>query len=470
MVVFGRRSLNSKGNLGGRVIRNVPESQIIKIWQHLLSDRTELTTEGGELIKIIYPGRFNDDRGADFRDAVIATSRGLMTGDIEVHVKSSGWRVHRHHHDPVYDQVVLHVVMWNDTESATNLHNGGRIPTVALNKYIKLPISPPSNGVYTLTTPRMPCVKAADGLTTSIVAEFLDTAGEERFLTKAARFEADLTQMESSQCLYQGIMGALGYSRNKAPFMELARRLPLQALESITQGKISDEESLARQQALLLGTAGLLPSQCPNWRQEDKQDRWIDKLEELWASFPQTEAMSASAWHLFKVRPNNFPVRRLVAMSYLVHRYRPQGMFKAIVNMINEAGASNGHHRLGKGLLVTTNGYWASHFDSGFSRRLKMTTLIGARRAADIAVNVLLPFALAWGKASSLPGLERKALDLYRRYPRLVVNTVERHMKNQLDLDSRLVNSARRQQGLIHIYNNLCTQGRCDSCPLGKAV
>jgi len=112
MVVFGRRLLNSKGNLGGRVIRNVPESQIIKIWQHLLSDRTELTTEGGEAIKIIYPGRFNDDRGADFRDAVIATSRGLMTGDIEVHVKSSGWRIHRHHHDPVYDQVVLHVVMY----------------------------------------------------------------------------------------------------------------------------------------------------------------------------------------------------------------------------------------------------------------------------------------------------------------------------------------------------------------------
>jgi hypothetical protein len=99
-----------------------------------------------------------------------------------------------------------------------------------------------------------------------------------------------------------------------------------------------------------------------------------------------------------------------------------------------------------------------------------MTTLIGARRAADIAVNVLLPFALAWGKVSYLPALERKALDLYRGYPRLVVNTVERHMKNQLGLDSRVVNSARRQQGLIHIYNSLCTQGRCDSCPLGRSA
>ena len=360
--------------------------------------------------------------------------------------------------------------MWNDTEAATNLHNGEIVPTVALHKYIKRPISQPSNRVYPLTTLRMPCFKAVDSLTTSIVAEFLDTAGEERFLAKAARFQADLAQMEASQCLYQGIMGALGYSKNKIPFVELARRLPLQALESITQGKISDEESLARQQALLLGTAGLLPSQRPNWHQESKQDKWIDKLEGLWASSRQTEAMSANAWHLFKVRPNNFPVRRLVAMSYLVHRHRQKGIFEAVVNMINEVPVGKGHHRLEKGLVVTTNGYWASHFDFGFSRRIKTPTLLGARRAADITVNVLLPFTSAWGRASSLPGLERKAFDLYCRYPRLVVNTVERHMKNQLGLDTSLVNSAQRQQGLIHIYNSLCTQGRCDSCPLGKAA
>ncbi len=91
---------------------NLPESQIIKVWQHQLLDRTGLVTEGGEPIEIIYPGRVNDDRGADFRDAVIVTGRGLIKGDIEVHVRSSGWRVHQHHRDPVYNRVILHVVMW----------------------------------------------------------------------------------------------------------------------------------------------------------------------------------------------------------------------------------------------------------------------------------------------------------------------------------------------------------------------
>ena len=94
------------------MISNPSESQIVKIWQQLLLDRTELNTESGEPLKIIYPGRVNDDRGADFRDTVIATSRGLTKGNIEINVKSSDWQAHRHHHDQVYNQVILHVVMW----------------------------------------------------------------------------------------------------------------------------------------------------------------------------------------------------------------------------------------------------------------------------------------------------------------------------------------------------------------------
>ena len=98
------------------------------------------------------------------------------------------------------------------------------------------------------------------------MGELLDTAGEERFLAKAAGFQAALAQTEASQSLYQGIMGALGYTKNKQPLVELAHRMPLHRLESVTSGKVSDAEYLAQQQALLLGTAGLLPSQRSNRR------------------------------------------------------------------------------------------------------------------------------------------------------------------------------------------------------------
>ena len=450
-----------------RLISNISESRVVTLWQRLLRQGTELITEGGELIKIIYPGRINKAQGADFRDAVITTNQGLIKGDIEIHVKSSGWHAHRHHQNPAYNQVILHVVMWHNTEGATNLQNGESAPILALAKYIKEPI----NQRLTETEPppnlTKPCLKATECLTTGIVAKSLDSAGEERFSTKAAKFQSELAQIEASQCLYQGIMGALGYSANKLPFLELAHRVPLQTLESITRDNISDEECLARQQALLLGTAGLLPAQRRDGYQKSKSDdNWIGKLERLWDSFHPRERMPPHAWHLFRVRPNNSPIRRLAAMSYLILRYREKGIFDGVIDMVKEVPVGESRYRLEKGLVVTTDGYWASHFDFDSVSRITNPTLLGSSRADDIITNVLLPFAFAWGELTSHPELKRKTLALYRHYPKLAVNAIERHMKSQLGVNSSLVNSAQRQQGLIHIYHTLCAQGRCNRCPL----
>jgi len=116
--------------------------------------------------------------------------------------------------------------------------------------------------------------------------------------------------------------------------------------------------------------------------------------------------------------------------------------------------------------MITTNGYWASHFDLGTGSRPGIPTLLGRSRAADISINVLLPFMYAWSKATSQPELAEKSFDLYRYYPRLITNTVQRHMTRQLGLHINLVSSARRQQGLIHIYRTRCSQGKCHTCPL----
>jgi len=457
-------------NKQSRLSNSLPESQVIKTWQCLLLNRTELITEEGQPIRVIYPGRLNSDRGPDFRDGVIATNRRLLKGDIEVHVKSSDWRAHRHHQDPYYNQVILHVVMWHNSRTATTLQNGRTIPILSLTKYLTAAREQWLNRTDPQqATPGMPCRGVARALQPDTITGFLDRTGEERFLAKASKFQAEIAQLGDSQSLYQGIMGALGYSKNKLPFLELARRLPLHILESVAQDAGADEECLARQQALLLGTAGLLPSQRSDWHQSNRpDDPWIVKLEKSWDSQHQTEAMPNSAWHLFKIRPNNLPVRRLVAMSNLILRYREKGLQQDLVGTISELPLSRSHHRLEESLLVTADGYWANHLDFGLPNRLHTCSLLGRERAADIVVNVLLPFTLAWGKLTSQPELEQKALNLYYSYPRLTANTVERHMSKQLGLDSRLVSSAQRQQGLIHIYSSLCTQGKCHCCQLGN--
>ena len=442
---------------------------MIGIWQQVLN-RRELTSEEGEPIEIIYPGRANDDKGADFRDAVVATGGRLAKGDIEVHVRSSDWRAHRHHQNSAYNRVILHVVMWHDNNQATRLQDGRCVPIVVLQDYIGTRVSQRSRMPDCSAVLRVPCFRVTEHLSEYRVAAYLDGAGEERFLVKAADFQRGVIQMGAGQCLYRGVMGALGYAKNKLPCLELADRLPLRILEAIAQREISEKECIAEQQALLLGAAGLLPSQRRDrHRESNLDDRWVEKLERIWNSSRCTEVMSPGAWQVFKVRPNNSPVRRLVAMSYLIPRYRERGMLEGLLDVVGEAPLRGGWDALEQGLVVTTDGYWASRFDFGSGSRMVSRALLGSRRAADIIVNVLLPFIFAWGQSNSKPELARKAIHLYCHYPRLAVNSVERHMRNQLGLSTGLVNSAQRQQGLIHIYNTLCTQGRCNSCPLKPA-
>ncbi|GAI03811.1 unnamed protein product, partial [marine sediment metagenome] len=50
-------------------------------------------------------------------------------------------------------------------------------------------------------------------------------------------------------------------------------------------------------------------------------------------------------------------------MSHLLLRYRGKGIFEELVNLVKEVPVSQGYHRLEKGLVVTNNGYWVSHFD-----------------------------------------------------------------------------------------------------------
>ena len=447
----------------------IPESLLVDIWQHQLAGRVDMLTAEGEPVKIIYPGRLNTDRGADLLDAVIVIGNRLLLGDVEVHVKSSNWWAHRHHQDPVYNSVILHIVLIRDTAAATRLQNDAEVPTLDLIRYLEREGDLQNISRYARKKPAITCLNLVAKIGVSKVGELLDIAGEQRFLAKAIAFQEELTRMEASQVLYQGIMGALGYAKNKAAFLELSRRLPYSILQSVIKSELSDEECLARQQALLLGTAGLLPSQSSS-RFSKADDIWVEILEKAWANSCQTEAMLESDWCMCKIRPNNFPTRRIAAMSYLMLRYRGKQMSYEVISKVRKASSEEGCCELEKMLRVTADGYWASHCDFGKESRLVTSALIGSRRAADIVVNVVLPFTFARGKLESQPELAQKALELYYRYPRLATNALEKHMRKQFGLGDNMVNSARQQQGLLHIYKTMCSQGKCYCCPVGEAV
>jgi hypothetical protein len=201
---------------------------------------------------------------------------------------------------------------------------------------------------------------------------------------------------------------------------------------------------------------------------EDTAGAWVDRLEKAWAAFGQTATMSAGDWYSFKVRPGNFPRRRIAAMSYLLLRYRDEGILAGLIHELEKASPDNGRGELANSLLVAAEGYWERNLDFGSPAGRVVPALLGESRAEVIVVNVLLPFAVAWGQTASRPKLAEKASEIYRQHPVLAENSLEKHMKRQLGISRCLVNSARRQQGLIHVYKTLCSQGRCLECPLSR--
>jgi len=428
---------------------NFSEKQAVLIWQQVVGK--ELTSSEDELVSVIYPGRTNGDNGPDFRDAVIVNNSHLTKGDVEVHVKSSGWYSHKHHADAEYNNVILHVVMWHDCNAATLLQSGKLVPVLCLAKALR-------HQAYLLPD-LLPCFQTLDHMDRQALRKLLNTAGEERFKQKAMHFQAELKQEEAGQVLFRGIMKALGYAKNTKPFEDLADRMPLNSIES--------REGVALKQALLLGTAGLLPSQ--RWQGKFAKEKEVQELEQIWQSAgKKVKAMNEGDWNLSHIYPNNSPVRRIVAQSYLLERYCQGKLLAEILQLVKEAPPSGGHRVLENGLTVAGNGYWRYHFDFDVRSKTKISALLGNSKAGEIAVNVVLPFAFSWGELTNEAKLTENAIELYRNYPKLAGNCITRHMKKQLCLKEPSDFTACHQQGLIHVFRNYCREGGCPQCPLAS--
>lgn len=434
------------------VKKSVSESEVVLLWQRQVQQERSLLDTEGEPVTVIYPGRPNDSRGGDFRDAVVASVNANRQGCIEVHTKASGWEAHGHHRDPAYNQVVLHVALEMDRPGQTLLQNGKSIPTVIL-RQPAMPKPGPAVPVRGL-----PCQRLSRRWSREKLALTLDRAGDLRLQEKAARFLSELANTRPDQVLYQGLLEALGYIRNKEPFVRLAAQTPLKSIEEIIR-KSREKDVPETIQALLLGNAGLLPSQ----RRVTSGDSYTDHLEQIWSGMPHQNSLSFREWELFKVRPANNPVRRIIAVSHLIRRYLNSGWLVFFSDALQRASPERSPKELEAALEVKAEGYWASHFD--FGRPLPTSPiLLGKERAAVIAVNVILPFFLAWSRMIEEPVFCLKVREVYRHYPRLESNSIERHMLQQLSAESYRIDSACRQQGLIQIYQKLCTRGKCEEC------
>ena len=426
--------------------RPPPEEELVRLWQgqHLPPDA--LATRRGEALEVIYRGRHSAGPGPDFRDAVIQGPEGrLWRGDLEVHVRASGFRHHGHGRDPAYDSVVLHLVWEDDEGEDTLLPCGRRAAVVALAPWFERRRQELTRLLRQPDAWREPCFTALTRLGAEAVGRTLDRLGDLRFRQKAEGFRRALSSppnlpvgpacpppaeagrqaglsaaATADQVLYAALLEALGYGGHREAFARLAQELPYTRLQSAIAGRTA-AEAAGHLEQMLLAAAGLASSTVgAPWRRQ--------------------------CW-----RPVNHPRRRLAGAARLLARARP-----------GPAAYARSRLAIDESPTAAVRA-WMVAGEGG-----EGPALVGRGRAVEILVNAVLPF-LAAGGGGSDSALQQGAEALFHRLPAAGRYGATAHLEAALSINARrrLTAGARRQQGLLYLLRRYCRQGGCaDGCLL----
>ncbi len=388
-------------------------------WRRAGDRRLVLRSRDGHSYRVLYPGRPAPGRGPDFIDAVVERDDGVrIVGDVEVHVRLSGWSAHGHEKDTRYNGVVLHVVSTGTDErpGIEAMSAAGRvIPLLVLGAAAApsspaLPLSPPPEYAPVAVLPPLGDFPEA-GAPSPMPFFDLGAAGDQRFMAKSSGFELEVRRAGADQAMYAGVMECLGYPRNTRQFMRLADRIKYPSLVTGVAAGADVADTVAGR---LLWAAGLAGH--PDW----------------------SEQLSGSApvWDLPGGRPDNHPARRLAGMAALVSRWQADGPVKTL----SASTFGRSPRALIDALFVR---------DEGTGR-----ALIGRDRAGEIAVNAVLPCVHAWARVYGHAAEERLCLESYRAFPRLEDNAVTTEARKLLAAAGLRpeVKGAREQQGLHMLY------------------
>ncbi len=309
-----------------------------------------------------------------------------------MHVRSSMWRRHGHHENPSYESVRLHVVWRADTDGPPD------IPMLELSRFVlpsDLEKLPQPGGLD-----QSLCTAFGSKDTSTHALEVIEAAGDTRFNARCDSFESELVSLTPQQALYEALLECMGYTQNKLPFRLLAQYMPYEVVAS------RDPAEVAR---TLQAASGLLPDTCG--------------------------PLSARQWNLSRIRPANHPFRRINGIADVIARAeRSAGLLPYLVYEAIPAGAAELSFRLQAP---------AAHGPA----------FIGPDRAGEAACNTVLPLAVALARITGNAALGHHALALWRAWPRTSITRVERGMRDHLQVpgNSRLLSTARHQQGLLHL-------------------
>src|SRR5262249_35135224 len=149
----------------------------------------------------------NHEAGPDFRGALIQFGTETpRSGDIEIDLRTAGWRAHGHDRNPAFTNVILHVV-W-EGEKAAPIPG---MPTLSICGKLDAPLAELETWLGPEALRALPedlqgqCSAPLRELPSDRVRELLHQAAQVRFRAKAAQFQARARQAGWEQALWEGL-------------------------------------------------------------------------------------------------------------------------------------------------------------------------------------------------------------------------------------------------------------------------
>ncbi|MDQ3193719.1 MAG: DUF2851 family protein [Bacteroidota bacterium] len=444
------------------------ESFICRIWEEQ-TGYSDLKTSRGEIVDVIDYGKKNCDAGPDYKDARVRIGNVTYTGSIEIHRSLDDWYLHNHEGDNKYNDLILHVVfygddLFEDKNKNIKVKKSRNIPTVILSDFLNSSIHDIWKRIINNPSPefKLPCFPQNRSVPDVIVADWLQTLSGDRLVYKSERIQSRLNEITTDICgkifwdqvLFEFICEALGFSKNKEQFLKLSKRIELDKIKKL---KINTDET----DSIIFGLSGFLAG-------IRFKDSYVSELKNNWSTIGaklQKEIMDRSEWNFFRLRPANFPTRRLAYASALLNEILYNDFFKSVIKIFEES--EDVSKNLQKALKIEISEYWRIHYDFGKESKLSYKT-IGQERIKDITTNVLLPIVYLYSLIFDKINLQNRLEYFYsKEKQKSGSNEVTRVMENQINVKTY---SLADEQALMQLHNFYCIRGKCNECGIGKIV
>ncbi len=417
----------------------VTEDILYFAWQYGMFDRENLFTVKGDKVEIISLGIRNTGSGPDFFGARIKIGQYIWAGNVEMHLKASDWFAHKHHNDKAYKNVILHVVAKYDLKNTTRDYNLNTV-VLPVNKALL-----DKYNEFLESKEFIPCAKYVKDIHPFVKSHMITRTATERMEEKSRKILETNKQNKGdwNQTFYTVTARYFGSPQNTDAFERLAHTIPLKILAK-------HKNNLFQLEALLFGTAGLIP-QIP-------VDEYSASLQQEWLFLQKKYKITLLAshnWKFMRMRPANFPTVRIAQFAYLLHT--SSSLFSKVIAAYSTA-------EIRKLFEASVSEYWHTHYTFGkpSSKREKHT---GKNFIDIIMINAVAPLLFAYGIYTANNTYKDKAMTILE-----LTDAENNNITQKFSHLNFPVKSALYSQGLLSLKSEYCNRHKCLYCIIGHKI